>query len=142
MKRVALLVGVVLLLAACGGGGGNPAAAQVKQVWTSFFSAKTPVSQKTALLQDGARFESAIVGLAKNPLASQLSAKVSSVTLQGTNTAKVVYTIYLGSIAAVKDVTGYAYKQKGKWLVGYAGLCKLIALQPGVTLPAGCASNG
>jgi hypothetical protein len=139
VKRVAVLVVSVLLLAACGGGGGggsNPDAAKVKQVWTAFFSAKTPASQKAAMLQDGSRFKSAITGLSSNPLASQLSAKVSSVTLQGASKAKVVYSIYLGSTAALKNVTGYAYKQNGQWVVGYAGLCKLIALQG--STPAAC----
>jgi ABC-type glycerol-3-phosphate transport system substrate-binding protein len=135
MKRVALLVGVVLLLAACGGGGAKSDADQVKQVWTSFFSAKTPVSQKPAMLQDGARFTAVITSLASNPLAKQLSAKVSSVTLQGTNKAKVVFSIYLGSTAALSNQVGYAFKQNGKWLVGYAGLCKLVALA-GTTPPA------
>jgi hypothetical protein len=139
MKRVALLIGVVLLLAACGGGGGgNSDADQVKQVWTSFFSAKTPVSEKPAMLQDGARFKSAITSLASNPLASRLSAEVSGVTLQGAKKAKVVFSIYLGSNALFKNQVGYAYKENGKWLVGYAGLCKLIELQPGVTTPAAC----
>jgi hypothetical protein len=137
VKRVAAVAASALLLAACGGGGGtSPDAAKVKQVWTSFFSAKTPVSQKTALLQDGSKFASAIKSLSSNPLASQLSAKVSSVTLRGTDTAKVVYTIYLGGTAALKNQTGYAYKQNGKWVVGYAGLCKLIALQGNP--PAAC----
>jgi hypothetical protein len=141
MKRVAPLVVAVLLLAACGGGGGgkeNADATQVKQVWTSFFSAKTPAAQKAALLQDGARFKSAITTLMNNPLASQLSAKVSEVTLDGSDKAKVVYTIYLGHAAVLGKQIGYAYKQNGKWLVGYAGLCKLIALQG--TPPAACTS--
>ena len=127
MKRVALLIGVVLLLAACGGG--NSEADKVKQAWTSFFSAQTPVSEKVAMLQDGARFKSAITTLVNNPLASQLNAKVSSVTLEGTKKAKVVFSIYLGNTAALSDQVGYAYKKKGKWLVGYAGLCKLMELQ-------------
>jgi hypothetical protein len=142
MKRVVPLVFGVLLLSACGGGGGNSAADQAKQqvtqVWTSFFSAKTPVAQKSAMLQDGSRFKSAITSLASNPLASQLSAKVSSVTLEGAAKAKVVYSIYLGHTAALTDELGYAYKQNGKWLVGYAGLCKLIALQGAA--PAACTS--
>jgi hypothetical protein len=136
MKRVALLIGVVLLLAACGGGGGNSDADQVKQNWTTFFSAKTGAAQKAALLQDGARFKSAITSLSSNPLASGLNAKVSKVTLEGANKAKVVYSIYLGNTAVLKDQVGEAFKQNGKWLVGYAGLCKLIALQG--TAPAAC----
>jgi len=137
MKRAAIIVAAALLLAACGGGGGAKSDTdQVKQVWTTFFSAKTPVSQKPAMLQDGARFKDVITSLATNPLAKQLSAKVSSVTLQGKSKAKVVYSIYLGSTAALSDQVGYAFKQNGKWLVGYAGLCKLVALAG--TAPPAC----
>jgi hypothetical protein len=141
VKRVAPIVFAVLLLAACGGGSGSSQAdpaTQVKQNWTTFFSAKTPAAQKGALLQDGSRFQSAITSLASNPLASQLSAKVSSVTLEGGDKAKVVYSIYLGKTAALSNQVGYAYKQGGKWLVGYVGLCKLIELQG--TTPAACTS--
>jgi hypothetical protein len=137
MKRVALLLGVVLLLAACGGGSGKKSDAdQVKEVWTKFFSAKTPVSEKPAMLQDGARFKSAITELGNNPLAAGLSAKVSKVTLEGADKAKVVFSIYLGNIAAFKDQIGHAYKLNGKWLVGYEDLCKLI--EQGGTAPAAC----
>jgi hypothetical protein len=133
------MIGIVLLLAACGGGGGgNSDADQIKQNWTTFFSAKTPALERVAVLQDGARFQSTITSLARNPLASQLSAKVSSVTLEGATKAKVVYSIYFGKTAAFPNQIGYAYKQKGKWLVGFAGLCKLIAQQG--TTPAACTS--
>jgi hypothetical protein len=138
MKRVALLLGVVLLLAACGGGGGNSDAAQIKQAWTTFFSAKTSVAERVANLQDGARFKATIANLAANPLAAKLSAKVSSVTLEGANKAKVVYSIYFANLNAFPNQVGYAYKQNGKWLVGFAGLCKLIAQQG--TTPAACTS--
>jgi hypothetical protein len=139
MRRAAIIVVSALLLAACGGGsGGNSDAAQVKAVWIKFFSATTPVSEKSAMLQDGARFKDAITSLASNPLASRLSSKVSSVTLEGANKAKVVYSIYFGKTAAFPNQIGYAYKQKGKWLVGFAGLCKLIAQQG--TTPAACTS--
>jgi hypothetical protein len=134
MKRAALLIGVVLVLAACGGS--KSEADQIKQNWTTFFAAKTPPAQKVALLQNGARFRSAIAVLENNVLASELSAKVSSVKLEGANKAKVVFSIYLGNTAVLPNKVGYAYKQNGKWLVGYAGLCKLIKLQG--TTPAAC----
>ncbi|HLX33245.1 MAG TPA: hypothetical protein VKR79_10830 [Gaiellaceae bacterium] len=139
MKRLALLIASVLVLAACGGGGGgNSETAKIQQVWTSFFSSKTPVSQKPAMLENGSKFASTITALASNPLASQLSAKVSKVTLRGTDTAEVVFSIYLGSTAALKNQIGYAYKTHGKWVVGSASLCKLIALQG--STPAACKS--
>ena len=139
MTRVAVLVGAVFLLAACGGGGDNPDADQVKQVWTSFFAASTPVSKKLTLLQDGQRFKSTVESLAANRLASSLSVKVTSVTLQGANKAKVVFTLMLGKGALnLPNVVGYAYKQNGKWVVGYAGLCKLVGLSG--STPAACKS--
>jgi hypothetical protein len=139
MPRVVPLIVAMLLLAACGGsGGGTSDATQIKQAWTAFFSAKTSVSERVATLQDGARFKATIANLATNPLASQLSAKVSSVMLEGADKAKVVYSIYFGNTAAFPNQIGYAYKQNGKWLVGFAGLCKLIAQQG--TTPAACTS--
>jgi hypothetical protein len=137
VTRALLLIGItVLLLAACGSGGKSDAD-QVKQNWTTFFAAKTPVSQRVALLQDGARFKSAIASLASNPLASQLSAKVSKVTVEG-NKATVAYAILFGNTVAFGNLVGSAYKQHGKWLVGYAGLCRLIEQQG--TTPAACKS--
>jgi hypothetical protein len=136
MKRLVLIGACcILVVAACGGGGASDQD-QIKQVFTSFFSAKTPVSQKPAMLQDGARFKSVITDLASNPLAARLSAKVSSVTLQGSDKAKVVFSIYLGSAQVLKNQVDSAYKVNGKWLVGYAGLCKLIALEG--SAPAAC----
>ncbi len=140
------LLGVVLAaaLAACGGGGGKGStspsgpndAAQVKQVWTSFFSSKTPVSKKPALLQNGTKFSSTISALASNPLAQNLKAKVSKVTLHGSNRATVVYTVYLGSTPALENQSGTAVKENGSWKVGDASLCKLLGLEG--STPAAC----
>jgi hypothetical protein len=134
MKRVGVLVTSVLVLAACGGGGGggggNSDAAKVKQVWTSFFSSKTPVSQKPALVQNGSKFTAAINALANNPLAQNTSAKVSSVTLQGTDKATVKYKIYLGSTPApIPAQTGLALKENGSWVIADASLCSLLKLE-------------
>jgi hypothetical protein len=133
MKRVALLIGVVLLLAACGGG--NSEADQVKQAWTEFFSTKTSVAAHVALLQNGERFKSVIASFLGNPLASSAKATVSNVKLEGANKAKVIYSISIAG-TSLGSQTGYAYKEHGKWLVGYAGLCKLVAL--GGSTPAAC----
>jgi hypothetical protein len=138
VKRVALLVASVLLLAACGGGGGgNPEAAKVKQVWTSFFTAKSSVAAHVALLQNGAKFKSVIEGFLSNPLAKSAKTTVSSVTLRGTDTAKVVYSIGVAG-ASLGNQTGYAYKVNGRRVVGSASLCKLISLEG--STPAACKS--
>jgi hypothetical protein len=142
VKRFAVISASVLVLAACGGGGGGGGggsdSAQITHAWTSFFSAKTPVSQKPGMLQDGSKFAATIKTLSKNPLASKLSAKVTKVTLEGSSKATVVYSVYLGSTAVLKNQTGEALKENGKWVVGYASLCKLLAFE-GPT-PAACKS--
>jgi hypothetical protein len=138
MKRAAVVVFAVLLLAACGGGGGgNPDVAAARRVWTAFFSTKTPAAAHVALLQDGPRFKSVIAGFLSDPNASSVKMTVSSVTLEGANKAKVVYSIGVGGFS-LGNQTGYAYKQNGKWVVGYAGLCKLVALSG--STPSACKS--
>ncbi len=139
MKRLALVGAFALLLAACGGGGGNPDAAKVTQVFTSFFSSKTPVSEKPAMIQNGSKFKAEIQTIASNPLAKDTSAKVSTVTVHGAR-ATVVFSVYLGSVAVLDKTTGYALKQHGSWVIADSSLCKLLALESGGSTPAACAS--
>ncbi len=44
------------------------------------------------------------------------------------DTAKVVYTVKLGG-SGLPTQTGTAVKQGGTWKIGYASLCKLVALE-------------
>ena len=143
MRRLALVLVLVLvagLLAACGSGKKSPsssgpsAESQIKSAYTKFFSGKTSLSDRVALLQNGQQFKSVVQAFASNPLAKKVKATVSSVTLQGANKAKVVYSVSLGG-ASLPTQTGSAIKENGTWKVGDASLCKLIALQ-GSTPPA------
>jgi nitrogenase subunit NifH len=141
VRRLALVVVAGLALAGCGGSThtsttGNTAAAQaqIKSAYVKFFSGKTPVSDRVALLQNGAKFKPVIEAFASNPLAKSASATVSSVTLQGQDRAQVVYTVKVGGAALPKQ-TGTAVRENGTWKVGDASLCKLVALQ-GSTPPA------
>jgi hypothetical protein len=125
----------VLALAACGGGGGGSSDAdQIKSAYATLFSGKTSIPDRIAVLQDGPRFKALVTSFANNPLAKNVSASVSSVTLHG-DTAKVVYTVKLGG-SALPTQTGTAVKQNGTWKVGYLGLCKLVAL--GGSTPTVC----
>ena len=133
MKRAAVIVCAVLFLAACGGGG-NPAIDQVKSTYMSFFTTKTSLAGHVALVQDGARFKSVIQSFLSNPMANGVSATVSSVTLQGAKKAKVVYTVKI-AIGSLKDQTGYAVLEGGKWKIADATLCGLVSLA-GTTPPA------
>jgi hypothetical protein len=137
VRRLVLLVIAGLALAGCGGGhNASPATtssaaadkAQIKSAYEKFFSGQTSVSDRVALLQNGSTFEGVIRGFASLPLAKNVNVTVSSVTLEGGDNAKVVYTVKLGSAGLPKQ-TGTAVRQNGTWKVGYASLCKLVALQ-------------
>ena len=128
MRRLApLLVAVLALAAGGGGGGGSSDTDQIKSAYETFFSGKSSIPDRLAVLQDGPRFKAVVTSFANNPLAKNVSATVSSVTPHGA-TAKVVYTVKLGG-SALPTQTGTALKQNGAWKIGYASLCKLVALE-------------
>jgi hypothetical protein len=138
---------VGLVLAACGGGhkaaqstttgAGFTAAdrAQITSAYEQFFSAKTPVTDRISVLQNGPKFKKVVQAFASNPLAKNVTATVSSVTPAGPDKAKVVYQVKLAG-SSLPTQKGTAVRQNGTWKVGDASLCKLIALQG--STPAAC----
>ena len=126
MRRLAFLISLVLVLTACGGSGhskkssGPDAKAQIRSAYVKFFSSKTDASEKVKLLENGEQFKPVIRVFANNPLASNVSATVSSVTLQGANKAKVVYVVKFGG-ASLPQQTGTAVRQNGTWKVEPSG---------------------
>jgi len=140
VRRLALVLVLALALAACGGSSKPKTSdeqAQIKSAYEKFFSGKTSVTDRVALLQNGSRFKGLVTSFASNPLAKDVSATVSSVTLQGSNKAKVVYVVkFAGS--SLPQQTGSAIRQSGTWKVADASLCKLVALQG--STPAICKS--
>lgn len=144
MRRLALVLVAALALAGCGGSSGTTttdttaaARAQIKSAYVKFFSGKTPVSDRVAVLQNGSRFKGLVTSFANNPLAKNVNVTVSSVTLEGGDNAKVVYTVKLGG-AGIPKQTGTAVRENGTWKVGSASLCKLVALQG--STPSACKS--
>ena len=139
MRRLALVLVLALALAACGSSKPKTSdeQAQIKSAYEKFFSGKTSVNDRVALLQNGSRFKGLVTSFASNPLAKDVSATVSSVTLQGSNKASVVYVVkFAGS--SLPQQTGSAIRQSGTWKVADASLCKLVALQG--STPAICKS--
>jgi hypothetical protein len=137
VRRLALLLVGAVALAGCGGsshttttdgGAGAQAQAQIKSAYEKFFSGKTPVSDRVAVLQNGPKFRGLVTSFANNPLAKNVSVKVSSVTLRDAVFARVVYTVELGGSGLPKQ-TGTAVRENGTWKVGDASLCKLVSLQ-------------
>jgi hypothetical protein len=115
--------------------GDAAAKAQIKSAYEQFFSGQSSVSDRAAVLQNGSKFKSVIQAFASNPLAKNVNVTVSSVTLQGADKAKVIYTVKLGSAGLPKQ-NGTAVRQNGAWKVGYASLCRLVALQG--STPSAC----
>ncbi|MDX6482049.1 MAG: hypothetical protein QOG85_2559 [Gaiellaceae bacterium] len=135
MKLAAVLGCAVLLLAACGGGGGNAATDEIKAAYRNFFTTKTSLAQHVALLENGEKFKPLIRTFLDLPGANGVSATVSKVTMQGPDTAKVVYTVKVAGLS-FPDRPGYAVRQNGKWKVTDSTLCGLIALSG--DMPAAC----
>ncbi len=120
---------------------GAAAIAAIKANWAAFFSSKTPISQRLALLQNGQQFAPVIQAQAKQALAQSATSKATAVTLGGTNQASVTYTILVGGTPALSGQHGVAVYQNGVWKVGVSSFCGLLKLENnGSTsgLPAAC----
>jgi hypothetical protein len=114
------------------------AAAEITTNWEKFFNSSTPNSQRTALLQNGTEFASAISSLIH--LVSGLGATVTGVTVNSPTSATVTYNLTASGSSLLKGQTGTAVYQDGVWKVGDATLCDLIKLVPGGSAPAACNS--
>jgi hypothetical protein len=147
LGRVLIPVAGAALIASCGSSGGNsPAAqssspgasatfnqsaatAQVTQVWQSFFSKDTPISQKETLLQNGTGvMMPAVQAFASDPRVGQVTATVQKVTFPSSTEADVSYQISLNGTVMESGMAGKAVNVNGHWLVSDATLCGLLQL--------------
>jgi hypothetical protein len=131
--------------AASGSGATGSQAASEEAVaanWIAFFSAKTPVARRVALLQDGQQFQALIQAQAGSSIASEASATVTKVTLTSATQAKVIFTVMLAGAPALPDQIGTAVYENGTWQVGVGSFCNLMALEDGGTssLPSVCST--
>lgn len=153
-RKVPWVAVAVLLVAVAGCGSGSSNASSphhspvsavqaIKQNWTAFFSAKTAVNRRIALLQDGSRFSTFIKSESRSQLAASVSSKVSAVKVQSGNEATVTYSILIGGKPELSNKKGVAVKQGGVWKVGTASFCGLLVLENGGKtsgLPAACSA--
>jgi hypothetical protein len=126
-----------------GNGTSTGAEAQIKANWEKFFASSTPTSERVALLQNGSAFSSAITDLTSSPLASGLSATVTSVTLTSATQATVKYNLAAGGQTVQTGATGTAVLEGGVWKVGDASFCGLLTEAGSllnIKVPAACSS--
>ena len=123
--------------------GGTATIHAITTDWEAFFSAKTPVSKRVSLLQDGQQFRSVIQAQAGSGLAALAAAKVTHVTVNSPTQATVKYDILVSGTPELKNQTGVAVLQNGTWKVGVTSFCGLLTIEnAGKTagLPAACKS--
>lgn len=118
------------------------AAVTITANWEKFFSAKTPVAQRVALLQNGLTFASVIRAQAGSGLAATASAKVTKVIMTSSKQATVKYSILIGGSPALANQSGVAVYQDGTWKVGLASFCGLLTLENSGKTPSVCKSAG
>jgi hypothetical protein len=126
---------------ATSGGGSAAAVAAIKANWVKFFSSSTPNSERVTLLQNGQTFASAIKSFSSSPLASAVTSKVDSVTLNSATKASVKYDLTAAGQSVATGQKGTAVLQNGTWKVGddvFCGLLKQGATLLGMTVPAAC----
>jgi hypothetical protein len=120
---------------------GAAAIAAIKANWAAFFSSKTPIARRLALLQNGQQFAPVISAQAKQALAQSATSQATAVTLTGTSQASVTYAILVGGKPALSGQHGVAVYQNGVWKVGVSSFCGLLKLENNGSssgLPAAC----
>ena len=123
--------------------GGTAAMTAITTNWEAFFNAKTPATQRVALLQDGSQFLSVIKAQSGTGLAALATAKVTHVTVNSPTMATVTYDILISGTPTLNNQTGVAVFQNGTWKVGVTSFCGLLTLEnAGKTagLPPACKS--
>jgi hypothetical protein len=106
--------------------GSASARAAITTNWEAFFSSSTPDSKRVQLLQNGQDFASAVKSFSSSPLASAVSAKVTSVTVTSPTQASVTYDLTAAGQSVASGTTGVAVLETGVWKVGDASFCGLL----------------
>jgi hypothetical protein len=118
---------------------GPEASASVKADWTAFFDPSTPIAERIALLQDGAKFQHYLEVQAQPGVAHNTTEQVTAVMVFGTQ-ATVTYNIMVSGVTSdvLSNKSGQAMFSSGTWQVSDTDFCTLLTLENnGKTLP-GC----
>jgi len=124
-----VVLGLGLIAAACGSSGSSesPAQAQtkIKAAYADFFDPSKPLTEKTALMENGNAIVACLQTQSTNPQLKQLGgAQVVDVTLQGSGKATLKFNLVGPAQGSTPPATltpapfpGTAVKQNGTWKV-------------------------
>ncbi|GHA11148.1 hypothetical protein ACFOOM_26545 [Streptomyces echinoruber] len=108
----------------------DPAAAQreIKQNWQKFFDPATPLKEKQAVLENGARMTLVLRAFSGDQRGRQVRAQVTKVVFTSPTQAGVTYDLLLKGATALPGAAGTAVQQDGTWKVSDKTLCALVQM--------------
>ncbi|MEV6314835.1 hypothetical protein [Streptomyces sp. NPDC051776] len=118
----------------------DPAAAEkeIRQNWQTFFSADTPLDEKTKFLENGGQLQPLLQAFSGDARARQVGAEVEKVTFTSPTGADVTYTLTLQGATALPDARGSAVEQDSVWKVSVKTLCGLVQMSGSDVQAPGC----
>ena len=135
-----VILGLGLIAAACGGGGSSESPAQAKAkittAYADFFNPSKPLSEKTALIENGSTILPCLQTQSTNPQLKQLGgAQVVDITLQGGGKANLKFNLVGPAQGTSPPATltpapfnGTAVQQNGTWKVTQQTFNSLLTL--------------
>lgn len=101
----------------------------VGTAYARFFDSRTSPVDSQKFLQHGSAFGKVLEQQAQGGQAQHATAKVSSVLVTSADVVTVTFTISSGGKALLPDVSGFAVRENGTWLVAATTFCRLLKLQ-------------
>jgi hypothetical protein len=119
------------------------ATAAIKEAYATFFGPDSTTKQTLNSLQNGKKFADVVAEQGQGSMSSMAAGagvKVSKVSMVSPTVAKVTYTILVNNKPMLKDQTGYAVKQGGRWKLSDYTFCGLMRLEMGKNAPKACSA--
>ncbi len=101
---------------------------QIHTNWETFFGAKTPISEREQLLQNGSQFDSEIKSEFNSLGTSSFSAKINNIAVTSSTQANVSYDVIFQGQEVLKDQKGQAVLVNNTWKISDSTLCSLLAM--------------
>jgi hypothetical protein len=108
-------------------------AAFVAANWEAFMNPATPLAERVALLENGAKHQAELETLAASPAAAAASVKVTDVKFNSDDEAKVTFDILAAGVPVMVGETGTAVVENGEWKVSEKSFAGMLAALTGAS---------